>query len=96
MAGSHSKGGSEEVAKEHELLHIDVADASTSYKWFLNNEHWVIGGFSILVFLGIWEAIGRSGFINPIFLSSPSVILKTGIKINPKQILHDGLITLKQ
>jgi len=36
---------------------------------------------SVVVFFSIWEAIGRSGWINPLFISAPSKIALAGFKM---------------
>jgi ABC-type nitrate/sulfonate/bicarbonate transport system permease component len=63
--------------KKEELLDVHVAEASKFYKWYLNNERWILGLSSVLIFLGAWEAFSRSGVIKPLFISSPTAILKT-------------------
>lgn len=56
------------------LMDVSVAEASKTYKFYLNNERWILGVLSVSIFLAIWEIIGRFNFINPIFISFPSDI----------------------
>jgi ABC-type nitrate/sulfonate/bicarbonate transport system permease component len=67
--------------KEDLLLDVREKDVSKTYRWYLNNERSILGVFSVLMFLGVWEVIGRLGLINRIFLSSPSIILRVGYKL---------------
>lgn len=62
--------------KKEELLDVQVAEASKFYKWYLNNERWILGLSSVLIFLGVWETFSQSGVIKPLFISSPTAILK--------------------
>ncbi len=41
----------------------------------------LLGISSVFSFLLIWEWIGTSGAVNPIFFSSPSAILRAGVKL---------------
>jgi ABC-type nitrate/sulfonate/bicarbonate transport system permease component len=43
------------------------------------HEHALIGTFSMLVFLAFWEAAVALGWVNPLFTSSPSRIVRTAI-----------------
>jgi NitT/TauT family transport system permease protein len=78
------------MAEKELFLDSEIAEASSLYKWYLNNERWILGLFSVTIFLVIWEALGRSGLVNPIFVSSPTAIIKTGIKVfSSREIYHD-------
>jgi len=41
-------------------------------------EHFAIGGGALLAFLLMWEAFGRSGFVDPLFISSPTRVALAG------------------
>ena len=41
-------------------------------------ERLLIGGGTLLAFLLMWEAVGRSGFVDPLFISSPSRVALAG------------------
>src|SRR6266567_3052947 len=44
----------------------------------VDHERAVIGGGTLLAFLLIWEAFGRSGLIDPLFISSPTQVAQAG------------------
>jgi NitT/TauT family transport system permease protein len=44
----------------------------------LDHERLVIGGGALLAFLLVWEALGHSGLVDPLFISSPSRIVVAG------------------
>lgn len=39
----------------------------------------LLGGIAIAIFVLLWESIGRSGLIDPLFTSYPSLIVQTGL-----------------
>jgi NitT/TauT family transport system permease protein len=41
-------------------------------------ERLLIGSASVGMFLAAWEAVGRSGLVSPLFLSSPSAVVAAG------------------
>lgn len=43
-----------------------------------DNERLVIGAGTFLTLLAVWELIGRSGLVDPLFVSSPSRVLEAG------------------
>ena len=43
------------AAQEEQLLDIRVAEASSAYKFYLNQERKILGTTSVVVFLAIWE-----------------------------------------
>jgi ABC-type nitrate/sulfonate/bicarbonate transport system permease component len=45
---------------------------------YLAHERLAIGGGTLLTLLLAWEALGRSGLVNPLFISSPTRIALTG------------------
>jgi NitT/TauT family transport system permease protein len=73
------------------LLDIKVAEASRFYKFYLNHEKALLGGLAIGVFLIIWELVGNVfQWINPMFMSSPSLIFKAAVQLFVSgEIYHD-------
>ena len=64
------------------LLDIKVADASRWYKFYLNQEKKILGSLSVGIFLVIWELTGNVfQWINPMFMSSPSLIFKAAVEM---------------
>ncbi len=51
----------------------------------------LISGVSLLVFLLIWEWLGTSGLINPLFISSPSAIFRAGVKMFGEETIWNDL-----
>jgi len=61
------------------LLDVRVADAS---KLYLNQEKKIVGTVSVVLFLAVWELVGNVyQWINPLFMSAPSLILKAAIEL---------------
>jgi ABC-type nitrate/sulfonate/bicarbonate transport system permease component len=70
-----------EQAKEV-LLDVRVADASKLYKFYLNQEKKILGTVSVVLFLAVWELVGNVyQWINPLFMSAPSLILKAAVEL---------------
>jgi len=64
------------------LLDVKVADASRWYKFYLNQEKKILGSLSVGIFLIIWELTGNVfQWINPMFMSSPSLIFKAAVEM---------------
>jgi ABC-type nitrate/sulfonate/bicarbonate transport system permease component len=64
------------------LLDIRAADASKLYKFYLNQEKKILGTVSVVLFLAVWELVGNVyQWINPLFMSAPSLILKAAIDL---------------
>ena len=64
-----------EQAAQEELLDVRVAEASSLYKFYLNQERKILGTISVVIFLTIWELIGNTlQLINPMFMSAPSLV----------------------
>ena len=79
-----------EMAQEV-LLDVRVADASRWYKFYLNQEKKILGTLSVGIFLIIWELTGNVfQWINPMFMSSPSLIFKAAVEMfRSGEIYHD-------
>jgi len=70
------------TAEGEVLLDVRVAEASTLYKFYLNQEKKILGTASVIVFLTVWELIGGVfQLINPMFMSAPSLIGKAGYQL---------------
>jgi NitT/TauT family transport system permease protein len=67
---------------EELLLDIRVAEASTLYKFYLNQEKKILGAASVATFLILWELVGNTfQLINPMFMSAPSLIFKAAVQL---------------
>jgi NitT/TauT family transport system permease protein len=73
------------------LLDVKVADASRVYKFYLNQEKKILGGVSVALFLIVWELVGNVfQWINPMFMSAPSLIFKAAFEMfRSGEIYHD-------
>jgi ABC-type nitrate/sulfonate/bicarbonate transport system permease component len=73
------------------LLDVRVAEASRIYKIYLANEKKILGSIAVAIFLIIWELVGNVfQWINPMFMSAPSLIFKAGYEIfRSGEIYHD-------
>jgi ABC-type nitrate/sulfonate/bicarbonate transport system permease component len=68
--------------QEERLLDVRVAEASTAYKFYLNQEAKILGTASVILFLTIWELVGNTfQLINPMFMSAPSLIGKAAYQL---------------
>ena len=45
------------------------------------NERHIIGGGTLLLFLVLWEAVSRSGLVDPLFISSPVRVVRAGSEL---------------
>jgi NitT/TauT family transport system permease protein len=71
-----------EQAAQEELLDIRVAEASSLYKFYLNQERKILGTLSVVIFLTIWELVGNTlQLINPMFMSAPSLVMKAAVQL---------------
>lgn len=76
---------------EELLLDVKVAEASRLYKFYLNQEKKILGALSVGLFLIIWELAGNTyQWINPMFMSAPSLIYKAAVQLFVSgEIWHD-------
>ena len=90
----------EKIAAGEILLDIKVAEASTLYKFYLNQESKIIGTVSVLVFLLLWEFMGGALSvynpipflrINPMFMSAPSLIFKAAVAMFSSGEIYNDL-----
>ena len=71
-----------EQAAQEELLDVRVAEASSLYKFYLNQERKILGTISVVIFLTIWELVGNTlQLINPMFMSAPSLVMKAAVQL---------------
>src|SRR4029453_8374416 len=71
-----------EQAAQEELLDVRVAEASSVYKFYLNQERKILGTISVVIFLTIWELVGNTlKLINPMFMSAPSLVAKAAVQL---------------
>jgi NitT/TauT family transport system permease protein len=80
---------------EEILLDVRIAEASRLYKIYLNQEKKILGAAAVAVFLVIWELAGNVfQWINPMFMSAPSLIFKAGYQMFASgEIYHDLYIS---
>ncbi len=70
----------------------DELGAGIRSTFYLRHERLVLGCAAVAFALGLWEVVGRSGTVNPIFLSSPSAIAATGYKMTVSGELSQHLL----
>jgi NitT/TauT family transport system permease protein len=71
-----------EQAAQEELLDVRVAEASSLYKFYLNQERKILGTISVVIFLTAWELVGNTlQLINPMFMSAPSLVMKAAVQL---------------
>ena len=77
------------------LLDVSLAEASRWHKFYLSQEKKILGGVSVGIFLIIWELTGNVfQWINPMFMSAPSLIFKAGYEMfRSGEIYHDLYIS---
>ncbi len=49
---------------------------------YLEHERLAIGGGTLLAALLVWEALGRSGLVDPLFISSPTQVAQAGWQLS--------------
>jgi NitT/TauT family transport system permease protein len=78
-------------SSEELLLDVRVAEASRLYKLYLKHEKKILGGMAVGLFLILWELVGNVfQWINPMFMSAPSLIFKAGYEMfRSGEIYHD-------
>jgi len=73
---------SENESAQELLLDVRIADSSRIYKFYLNQEKKILGGLAVGIFLIIWELAGNVyQWINPMFMSAPSLIFKAAVQL---------------
>jgi ABC-type nitrate/sulfonate/bicarbonate transport system permease component len=71
-----------EQAAQEQLLDVRVAEASSLYKFYLNQERKILGTISVVIFLAIWELVGNTlQLVNPMFMSAPSLVAKAAVQL---------------
>jgi ABC-type nitrate/sulfonate/bicarbonate transport system permease component len=74
------------------LFDIKVAEASRLYKFYLNQEKKILGSAGVLVFLILWELAGNTfQWINPMFMSAPSLIFKAAVQLFASGEIYNDL-----
>src|SRR5258706_8405892 len=67
---------------EELLVDVSYAEASRWRKFYLTQEKKILGGTAVALFLIIWELAGNIfQWINPMFMSAPSLIFKAGVEM---------------
>jgi NitT/TauT family transport system permease protein len=80
------------AAQEEQLLDIRVAESSSAYKFYLNQERKILGTISVVSFLAVWELVGNTlGLINPMFMSAPSLIAKAAWQLFASGEIYNDL-----
>src|SRR5215813_7842661 len=51
-------------------------------RFYLEHERLVIGGGTLVAVLLLWEALGRSGLVDPLFISSPTQVAQAGWQLS--------------
>lgn len=75
-----------------QILTADKEQPDSALKTFFNkNYNKIIGLLAISIFLALWEYVGTSGMINPLFTSSPSRIYTAALKIIDSGIIYKHL-----
>ena len=77
---------------EEVLLDIRVAEASTLYKFYLNQEKKILGTVAVILFLTTWELCGNIlQLINPMFMSAPSFVFKAAYQMFASGEIYNDL-----
>src|SRR3954470_19762240 len=79
-------------ATDELLLDVKIAEASSFYKFYLNQEKKILGGTAIALFLIVWELAGNVyQWVNPMFMSSPSLIYKAAVNLFASGEIYNDL-----
>jgi NitT/TauT family transport system permease protein len=77
---------------EELLLDVRVAEASSLYKFYLNQEKKILGTAGVVTFLLVWELVGNTfQLINPMFMSAPSLIWKAAVQLFSSGEIYNDL-----
>jgi NitT/TauT family transport system permease protein len=80
------------AAQEETLLDVRVAEASSAYKFYLNQERKILGTTAVIIFLTVWELCGNIlQLINPMFMSAPSLIFKAAVQLFASGEIYNDL-----
>jgi NitT/TauT family transport system permease protein len=64
------------------LLDARLSEASSLYKFYLNQEKKILGTISVVIFLVLWELVGNTlQIINPMFMSAPSLVWNAAVQL---------------
>ncbi len=70
------------AVQQEGLLDVRVAEASSLYKFYLNNKRKILGTLGVGVFLLTWQLVGSTfQLINPMFVSAPSLIWQSAVQM---------------
>src|SRR5436189_785495 len=90
----------QQVTAEEVLLDVKVAEASTLFKFYLNQEKKILGSVAVILFLSLWEFMGGALSVynpipvlrvNPMFMSAPSLIAKAGFDLFSSGEIYNDL-----
>src|SRR5256884_9969421 len=63
---------------------------SSLARFYLEHERLAIGGGTLVAVLLVWEALGRSGLVDPMFISFPTQVAKAGWQLsNDRDLWND-------
>lgn len=64
---------------------------------FRRNRPWLLGVASVAIFIAIWEGAGLAGWLNPVFMASPSSVGNhLLILLKSERLLNDFLVTMNK
>ena len=69
------------VAETEGLLAAEIAEASSLKKLYLQHEHLLIASSTVLLFFLAWESMTRFNLVNPLFISSPTLVARAGYRL---------------
>jgi len=69
------------VAETEGLLAAEIAEASALKKLYLQHEHLLIASSTVLLFFLAWESMTRFNLVNPLFISSPTLVARAGYRL---------------
>jgi len=69
------------VVEGEALLAAEVAEASALKKLYLQHEHLLIASTAVLAFFLTWESMTRFALVNPLFISSPTLVARAGYRL---------------
>ncbi len=70
------------TGQEEILLDVGIAEASGVYKFYLKQEKKILGTIAVALFLIAWELVGGVyQWVNPMFMSAPSLIWKAAVQL---------------
>src|SRR5947208_15963141 len=71
-------------------VHLELSKQSRRWRsrlarFYLEHERGAIAGCTLVILLLVWEAIGASGLVDPLFISSPTGVARAAWRLSQRR-----------